>query len=260
MLPAAYTWSLTAIAIAAGLAMGWTFRRLANADEAALARRKVRASLHAFRLYADEPALIFRAQKQLLYWNARYLAAIARPAAAMLAPAALLISGLDTVYGRLPLSPGEAAIVTAQFSRAGGAGFPAPTLVGRGIAVETPCLRIPGARQFCWRIRAPGGASGSVVLLVGGAALAKAVRAGPPSGIVAERRVSSLLAWLRYPGEPLLPGRSVRWIAVSYPPVTVNVFGFGVPWLLWFTLISLLTWRAGFIPRGASAPLQSVIN
>ena len=154
MLPAAYTWSLTAIAIATGLAMLWVFGRFSNAEQAALAKRKIRANLYAFRLYADEPALIFRAQKQLLLWNARYLASMLRPTAVLLVPATLLMFGLDAVYGHRPLSPGEPAIVTAQFSAASDVGSLAPTLEGRGIAVETPCVRIPTERQFCWRVRA----------------------------------------------------------------------------------------------------------
>ena len=241
MLPAVYTWSLTAIAIAAGLAMLWTFGRFSNAEQAALAKRKIRANLYAFRLYADEPALIFRAQKQLLFWNARYLASMLRPTAVLLVPATLLMFGLDAVYGHRPLSPGESAIVTAQFSGGSDMGSLTPTLEGRGIAVETACVRIPGERQFCWRVRAMGATSGSVILRVAGASFAKAVRAGAPSAVVAERRVASLFDWLRYPGESRLPKGPVRWIGVSYPAATVDVFGCGVHWLLWFVAVSLLT-------------------
>jgi len=244
MLPAAHTWSLTAIAVAAGFAMLWVFARFSNAEQTALAKRKVLANLYAFRLFADEPALIFRAQKQLLIWNARYLAAMLRPTAVLLVPVTLLMFGLDAVYGHRPLEPGESAIVTAQFSGGTdrtGMGSPAPTLEGRGVAVETPCVRIPRERQFCWRVRAKGAASGSVILRVAGASFAKTVRAGAPSGVVAERRVASLFAWLRFPGEALLPSGPLRWIGVSYPSAAVNVFGYGANWLVWFIAVSLLT-------------------
>ena len=241
MLPAAYTWSLTAIAIAAGLAMLWVLGRFSNAEQAALAKRKIRANLYAFRLYADEPALIFRAQKQLLFWNARYLASMLRPTAVLLVTATLLMFGLDAVYGHRPLSLGESAIVTAQFSGGTDMGSLVPTLEGRGIAVETPCVRIPSERQFCWRVRAMGATSGSVILRVAGVSFSKSVRAGAPSGVVAERRVTSLFEWLRYPGEPRLPSGPLRWIGVSYPGATVDVFGFGAHWLLWFVGVSLLT-------------------
>ena len=241
MLPAAHTWSLTAIAVAAGFAMLWVFARFSNAEQTALAKRKVLANLYAFRLYADEPALIFRAQKQLLIWNARYLAAMLRPTAVLLVPVTLLMFGLDAVYGHRPLKPGESAIVTAQFSGGSGLGSLAPTLDGRAIAVETPCVRIPGEGQFCWRVRAMGAASGSVILRVAGASFAKTVRAGAPSGVVAERRVASLFEWLRYPGESRLPSGPLRWIGVSYPSASVDVFGFGANWLVWFIGVSLLT-------------------
>jgi hypothetical protein len=241
MLPAAYTWSLTAIAIATGIAMLWVFGRFSNAEQAALAKHKIRANLYAFRLYADEPALIFRAQKQLLFWNARYLASMLRPSAVLLVPATLLMFGLDAVYGHRPLSPGESAIVTAQLGSGSDVGSLAPTLEGRGIAVETPCVRIPAERQFCWRVRAMGAASGSVILRVAGVSFSKSVRTGAPSGVVAERRVASLFEWLRYPGEPRLPGGPLRWIGVSYPGATLDVFGHGAHWLLWFVAVSLLT-------------------
>jgi hypothetical protein len=236
-----YTWSLTAIAIATGLAMLWIFGRFSNAEHAALAKRKIRANLYAFRLYADEPALIFRAQKQLLLWNARYLASMLRPTAVLLVPATLLMFGLDTWYGHRPLSPGESAIVTAQLSGGTDMASLTPTLEGRGIAVETPCVRIPAERQFCWRVRATGATSGSVILRVEGASFEKAVRAGAPSGVIAERRVASLLDWLRYPGESRLPSGPLRWIGVSYPSATVDVFGYGAHWLLLFVAVSLLT-------------------
>jgi hypothetical protein len=241
MLPAAHTWSLTAIAVASGIAMLWVFRRFSNQEKVALAKRKVRAHLYAFRLYADEPALIFRAQKQLLVWNARYLGLMLRPTAVVFIPFTLLMFGLDAVYGHRPLARGESTIVTAQFESGNESGALAPTLEGQGITVETPALRIPGERQVCWRVRLMSTTSGSVIVRESGKSLIKNVQAGTASGFVAERRVASLFDWLRYPGEARLPGDGVRWIEVSYPGATVNVFGFGVHWLLWFVIVSLLT-------------------
>lgn len=244
MLPAAQTWSLTAIAIVFGIAMLWSFGRFSNQDQVALAKRKVSAHLYAFRLYADEPALIFRAQKELLFWNARYLALMLRPTAVVLIPATLLMFALDARYGHRPLAPGEAAIVTAQFPDGTDVRSFTPSLEGARIAVETPSVRIADLRQFAWRVRAMDGTSGSVMLRVGGASLSKAVQAGAPSGLVAERRVASLLDWVRYPGESRLPSRPLRWIEVSYPAATIDVFGFGLHWLLWFLAVSLFTMLA----------------
>ena len=145
MLSAAHTWSLTAIALAVAVAMLWAFKRCS--DQAAIreAKRKVHAHLLAFRLYADEPSQIFRAQGQLLVWNLRYLALMLRPTAITIIPLALLLFHLDTVYGRRPLQAGESAIVTAQFATA----FDAPlSLIGHGIVVETPPLRLLRGTRF----------------------------------------------------------------------------------------------------------------
>ncbi len=112
-----HTWSLTAIAIGAGVAMLWVVGRFSNRERVAYAKRQARAQLYAMRLYAGEPALIFHAQKQLLIWNARYLALLLPPVAIAIVPSILLFWALDNLYGKRPIEPGESAIVTARFSR-----------------------------------------------------------------------------------------------------------------------------------------------
>lgn len=249
MLPESYTWSLTVIAIAFGVAALWTFGHFSNQEQVAQAKRKVWASLYAFRLYADEPVLIFRAQKQLLIWNARYLALMLRPTAVLIVPAAFLTFGLDAIYGHRALAPGESAIVTAQFTEGADMRSLTPTLDGALIAVETPAVRIDDQRQVCWRVRAMG-APGSVILRIAGTSYSKTVKAGATSGWVVEKRVATLFDWLRYPGESRLPGGFLRWIGVSYPPATLEIFGFSVHWLIWFIAVSLLTMLFAKKPLG----------
>jgi hypothetical protein len=240
MLSAVHTWSLTAIAIGAGVALAWTFGRFSDQERIAFVQRKLRASLYAFRLYGDEPALIFRAQKQLLLWNARYLALLWRPMALSIVPTMILLIALDAVYAHRPLAAGESAIVTAQLVRAVNLDMPMPSLEGRGILVETPAVRLMDQHQVCWRVRAMGGATGSVLLRVPGASVVKAVQAGDGLRYISERRVSSLLDWLRDPGEARLPAGPVSWIEVSYPAGAIDVFGFAINWLAWFCAVSLL--------------------
>ena len=241
MLSAGHTWSLTAIAIAFGIGMLWSFQRFSNQEQVALAKRKVWAHLYAFRLYADEPALIFRAQKQLLFWNARYLALMLRPTIVALIPVTLLLFGLDALYGRRPLETGESTIVTAQFSEGIDVHTLAPTLEGAQVSVDTASVRVQDLRQVSWRVRAISAMSGSVILRTADTSLSKTVSAGETSGFIAERRVASLLDWLRYPGESRLPSGPLRWISVDYPAATIDIFGFGTHWLLWFLAVGLLT-------------------
>ncbi len=244
MLSAAHTWSLTAIALASGVAMAWVFGRFSDGERIRLAQRKIRANLYAFRLFADEPVLIFRAQKQLLLWNARYLGLMLRPSILIFVPVLLLLTQLEAVYGSRPLAAGESAIVTAQFDAGADLRAVAPSLVGQGIKVETPAVRIPDQRQACWRVRATSIASGSVWLRVPGAAARKTVQAGPGLRYISARRVASLFDWLHYPAEARLPNAGIRWIGVSYPHAAIGVFGWGVDWLVWFCAVNLLTMLA----------------
>jgi hypothetical protein len=189
----------------------------------ALAKRQMRARLYALRLYADEPALVLRAQRQLLLWSARYVAGSLRPTALAIVPLLVLFLQLDNVYGHRPLAPGESVMVTAQFSRSSEGGMPAAILEGRGVAIETPAVRIPNRRQVCWRVRAVDASSGSVLLRVPGEAIAQDVNCGHGLRIPAAR----------WGGAPSL--------VVSCPTATLDVLGFGIRWPVWFLLVSLIT-------------------
>ena len=98
MLSVAHTWSLTAIAVVTGAVLAWVWKRFSNQERIALAKRQTRARLYAMRLYADDPALVFRAQGQLLLWSARYLAGMLRPTAVAIVPLLVLFLQLDSVY------------------------------------------------------------------------------------------------------------------------------------------------------------------
>jgi hypothetical protein len=222
--------SLTLIGAMAGVILSWIWKRFSNPEDMALAKRQTRARLYAMRLYADDPAVVFRAQRELLQWTARYLARMLRPTAVATVPLLILCLQLDSVYGHRPLAPGEAVVVTAQFGDVGPRNLVGATLEGRGMLVETPGVRIPDRRQICWRVRADREAeptaAGSVVLHAGGAAIAKAIRCGDWRGVGTSR-------WIGSPS-----------IAVACPTVTLDVFGYGIDWAWWFGLVSLVTMLA----------------
>jgi hypothetical protein len=235
-------WSLTAIAIASGIAMLLAFSRFSNQDRIRLAKRKIRAHLYEFRLFADEPALMFRAQKQLLVWNARYIGLMLRPTAVILLPMLALLVHLDAVYGHRALRAGERTIVDAEIVGVDLREVE-PTLAGAGVTVETAGVRIPKEHGVYWRIQANEG-GGYVVLRVAGESLAKNIQAGAGLRYLSERRVASLPAWLRYPAESRLPGGIVRKIQVNYPTADLRIFGIGVHWMVWFFIISSITMLA----------------
>jgi|HubBroStandDraft_1064217.scaffolds.fasta_scaffold03009_4 hypothetical protein len=224
MLSRAHTWSLTAIAVFTGVALLWVWKRFSNRERIALAKRQTRAQLYAMRLYADDPALIFRAQGRLLIWTGRYLAQMLRPTAVAVAPLFLLFLQLDNIYGHRPLAPGESAIVTAQFGGRADVRTLDAALEGRGVLVETPGVRISERRQVCWRVRTDRRLepvpTGSVLLHVHGTAVVQAVECGHGPRI-------PLALWNASPS-----------IEVSCPAATLDVFGFGIGWPWWFLVVS----------------------
>jgi len=241
MLSAAHCLSLTAIAMANGLAALWVFARFCDQKRIELAKHKLRANLYAFRLFVDEPALIFRAQKQLLIWNGRYLALVLVPAIIIGVPTFVLLMHLDAVYGRRALAAGESAIVTAQFDTATDLRLISPMLEGRSVEVETPPVRIALEHQVSWRVRAASDASGSLLLSVPKTRASKTVQVGPGLKYLSVRRVASVVDWLRYPGEARLPAGDVQWIEVYYPDTKIYIFGVGMHWLIWFSIVCLIT-------------------
>src|SRR5580693_4532442 len=233
--------SLSIIAMAYGFAALWVFARFSDRKRTETAKRKLWAHLYAFRLFADEPALILRAQKQLLIWNGRYLALVLRPALIIGIPTIVLLMQLDAVYGRRPRAAGEPAIVTAQFDNAADLERLSPVLEGHGVAVETPAVRIPSDHQAAWRVRAASSASGSLDLRVPVVSASKTVQIGSGLRYVSLRRVASFASWLRYPAEARLPVGELQWIEISYPESRIQIFGFGMHWLVWFSIVCLIT-------------------
>jgi len=247
MSPATYLISLTVLGILTGIAILPVFGRFSNTEGLALAKRKIRAALYEFRLFGDDPRLVFRAQGQLLRWNARYIGLVLSPAAVVILPIIALTMFMDTVYGHRPLRVGEDTLVTAGVADNVDLNTISPKLRGNNIAVETPSVRLPNQHQVVWEVRAT--ASGrynlSLSLPAGTAtdnAAQKTVNVGAGLHILSDRRVSSIWEWLIYPGETLLPQNSAfRWIEIQYPAAEVNLLGFGIPWIVWFILVSWIT-------------------
>ena len=247
MRPATYLISLTVLGILTGIAILPVFGRFSNTEGLALAKRKISAALYEFRLFGDEPRLVFRAQGQLLLWNARYLGLILKPAAVVILPIIALTMLMDTVYGHRPLQVGEETLVTARVANNVDLNKISPELRGSNVAVETPSVRLPDQHQVVWGVRATAPGNDNLSLSLPGSAAtdnAAQKRADVGAGlyILSDRRVSSLWKWLLYPGEKLLPRNSAfRWVEIQYPDAEVNLFGFGIPWIVWFIVVSWIT-------------------
>lgn len=235
-------WGLAVVSVVCGAGALWVFRRVADLAAVRGVRRQMAAHLLEFRLYGNEPRLIWRAQGELLVDNLRLLALLLRQVLILALPMAWLMIQLDTVYGLRPLAVGEAAVVTAQMAGplAEGDGIykmEAPA----GIAVETAAVRDFADRQVSWRIRPERAVEGALRLGLDGQAVEKSIAAGSSSLLLSPRREGTLLAFLLHPEEAKLAAGGVRWVEINYPPADVRLAGIEMPWLAWFLAISLVS-------------------
>ena len=132
--------------IASGLLTALVFRLTTDTAALRITFREMQAHFLEFRLFFDEPRLIWRAQKALLWANSRVLG-IALPCLLILAlPMTWVILQLE----KGPLRVGEPTVVTVQLAHAGDdVTLEAPPEVD----VEKPPVHITEDRQIAWRIR-----------------------------------------------------------------------------------------------------------
>jgi hypothetical protein len=212
------------------------FRRFS--DQPAIRRTKslVQAHLLEFRLYGDEPRLVFRAQWDLLLQNVRLMWLLFPPVLILTIPGILIFGLLDGAYGRRPLRIGEPAVVTVRSEgETDLRGF-------EGMIVETAPVHASLEGQLSWRIRPARAVQGLLKVQTRQASISKAVSSEPATFLVSERRAGSLIDFFLHPTELPFSQGTVRWIEIRYPPATI----FGFHWLVWFLLISIL---AGFALR-----------
>lgn len=233
--------SLALLAALAGIAMLWVIGKLSNQDAVWLTRRQIQATLLEFRIFWDEPRVVWRSQTRLLRLNLRYLRLLLPAVLIGVIPVALLMIRMEALYGRAPLPVGQPAIVTVQLTgpideQAAPPRLEAPALV----SVETPALRVFRDSQVCWRIRPLATASGNLKLIVNGQVIEKHIVAGGPWSYLSDLRSSRLSDLFWHPGEPPIPNSSVAWVEIRYPTAFWGPGKFQFHWIWWFFTFSML--------------------
>jgi hypothetical protein len=228
-------WSLAPVGILAGIAMVFVFHRCS--DRAAIRRttNRILGHLMEVRLFIDEPALVIRANRDLLFENWRLLRLLVRPSLILAAPFIVLLAQMDAFYGRAPLRVGDPAVVTVQLKNLGGDVMRKVVLsASRAIAIETPGVHVISQHQISWRIRAAAPLVGDLQVIVPDRIVTKSITAGAGIHYLSERRVSSLLAFFLHPVEFPLFNSKFDWIEVRYPSARILEWH----WLVWFFVIS----------------------
>jgi hypothetical protein len=219
---------LTWIAVAAGVAILWVYARTSNQAALKATKRKLYASLLELRVFADDPAVGWRAQKSLFAANLRYLGLSLKPALWLALPTALLILGLESFYGTAPLPVGRDAIVTIGMSPSWDPQTPPPQLTAPPeVQIEGPPVRAADIREISWRLRPTSQCSGVLRFNIDGRELPYPIEARP--------------GFRRIPGKASRLSAPLDWIEIRYPAADFSIFGVRLNWLVWFFAISLLT-------------------
>jgi uncharacterized membrane protein (DUF106 family) len=203
-------WTLLPVSLIYGLAAALVFHRFSDQESIGRTIKRMIAHVMEFRLFLDTPALVLRAQRDLLRENFRLLRLVLRPSAILTFLFIILFPQLEAMYGHAPLRVGEPAVVTARLD--GDAVLEAPA----GIVVETPGVHVIHDRQISWRVRPLGWSSGEVKVRSDGRVLTRQIVAG-----------GGLIYGMNLPF-------SSPAIEIPYPRRTV----LGMNWMIWFFLIS----------------------
>ncbi|HEX7361945.1 MAG TPA: hypothetical protein VF283_15760 [Bryobacteraceae bacterium] len=235
-------WTLIPLSIGLGVVFLFAFRQFSNQRAIRATRRRVQASLYELRLFVDEPRLVWRAQGTLLWVNLRYLALMLVPALILCVPVALLIAFLDPYYAKAPLVTGQPTIVTAKLHHSLSAASTDPILQAPpGFAVETPGVRIPVKHEISWRIRPLRATSGTLRIVLPTQIVTKDVTAGSGRHFLSTRRARSFWQLFWHPTESRLPRGDLAWIDIRYPSRSIHWLGFGLNWIVWLFIISMIT-------------------
>jgi hypothetical protein len=213
------TWSLVAISLAAGWLLGWGFLRLSDRKALAGATNRLRAHLMELRLFADEPALVWTAQWDLVKANGVFLWTMLKPLALLAMPAVLLMWQLEPFYARTPMRVGEVALLTMDADQPLTS---QPVLQpAHAISVETGAVRWNENRSATWRLRASGAGVTPLPLAWDGGTMHAEVVSGD--------------LFLRLPSSQ---SSGQARIAISYPERSFSLFGWPMGWSAWFLLWS----------------------
>jgi hypothetical protein len=141
------------LALLYGAVAAFVFRRTTDPRRLRDASNRILARIMEFRLFVDEPLLIWQAQLGALKANLALLRQIAFPCLIMAFLFALLYGPMDRRFGHGPLRAGEATVMTAHSDSI-------PHI--DGLAVETPGVRIARTGEVSWRVRSVRAAIGTV--------------------------------------------------------------------------------------------------
>ncbi len=149
----AFAW-VVVLGLSSGAISFFVFRRFTNGPRLRQTINRIVAHLLEIRLFAEEPVLTLRAQRDLIVENGRLLRQVVLPSFLLLVPFGVLLAGMEHFFGHAPLQVGETALVT----QADNTKLEVPT----GFEATGPPIHVMAERSLVWEVRATREARGSL--------------------------------------------------------------------------------------------------
>jgi uncharacterized membrane protein (DUF106 family) len=235
--------TLIPVSLVTAVALLLIFKRTSNQEAIAAVKDKIAAGLFEIRLFNDDLRTMFRAQGQILARSLTYMRLSLVPMLWTLPPLVLVIAQLQFHYGYVGLQPGQSTQLTIVLKpEAAQAGKPEIRVVAPdGVEVVEPGVWIPSLSEMAWRVDVDAPGAYAFELSLNGSTTSKSVDA---SNAIVRRspiRARGFLDELIYPAEPALPADSpFESITIGYADAEVDLFGFGLHWLIVFFILSIV--------------------
>ena len=237
------TLALWVISALTGVFMLLIWRHTSNQDAISDVRRKISAHLLSTRLFKDNLAVTFRAQRQIIRQSLRLLGHSFRPMVIMLVPFVLIMVQIGLRYEYRPFAVGEEARVTAYLKP--GVDFSGPESrieLSDGLQHDAndPCRAIP-IRTVDWRLTASKVGRLEVILGEGEGAVKIGLIVGDGFERLSSVRGGAFWDRLLYSAEPAIAASSIfASVKVHYPPRSTPIFGWDVHWLITLFALSIV--------------------
>lgn len=221
-----------------GMLLG--YKATSNQPAIEAVKSKITAGLFEIRLYNDDIVQILRAQGAIMKNNMKYLGLNMVPMVFMMVPFVLVIAQLQFHYGFEGLEVNEPVLLQVTLTEGSTAdiGLDLP----EGVRLDAPRVAMPALPGAAWRIvpEAPG--SYELGIEVNGERLTKTlVVADTVTRRSPYRLAPGFLNQLLYPAEPPLPADSDAIdITLHYKDRELTVLGFGLHWLIWFFILTIV--------------------
>jgi hypothetical protein len=228
------------LSVVVGLLMVVIFRYTSDQKAIRLAKDQLKAHLLAVRLFQDQLPVVLSSYGRIVRSTGRYLRLAFKPLLIVALPLTILIVQLDRYLGWMPVSAGQAFLVTVRTTDADV--FDALALQLPPEMSATAVVHIPEDKESVWRVVANRDGNYDVTVGAGSQKVAKRVTVSGGLERVSPVRLQDRF-WERLlvSGEPALPADSpIRSIAVDYPARSIRFAGFDWNWIWLFFVLSLV--------------------